>query len=108
MQNEKLPQNIEFIRFVRFEISCLTDTVNESEISFEKNFKLLKLYCASHWIKKNVKLKILRKIIKEDLISESRQLSLQDLNDLILLTSTSSSVKRSRHFGHIFSDSAQG
>lgn len=69
MQNEKLPQNIEFIRFVRFEISCLTDTVNESEIAFEKNFKLLKIYCASHWIKKNVKLKILRKMIKEDLIS---------------------------------------
>jgi hypothetical protein len=47
---------------------------------------LLKLYCSSRWIKRAVKLKILRKLIKEDLVSESRQVTLQDLNDLILLT----------------------
>lgn len=84
--HEKTAQNIEFIRFIRFEMACLTDTINENEITLEKNLKLLKLFCSSKWIKKTVKLKILRKLIKEDLISESRQVTLEDLNDLILLS----------------------
>jgi hypothetical protein len=43
----------------------ICDNINENDINQEKNIKLLKIYCSSIYIKKNIKLKILRKLIKE-------------------------------------------
>lgn len=86
MTHEKTPQHVEFIRFARFELACLTDTVSDGDLVLERNLKLLRLYCSSRWIRKPIKLKILRRLIKEELITESRQLTLEDLNDLIILT----------------------
>jgi hypothetical protein len=65
---------------------CITDSVSDSEINYEKNGKLLKLYCSSKYIKKQTKLKIMRKLIKEDLFTDSRILSLADLSELIVIT----------------------
>lgn len=76
LKQETAPSVLEFFRFVRFETLCLCDNLSENEISFEKNAKLLKLYCSSLFIKKPIKLKILRKLIREDLASDGRQATL--------------------------------
>jgi hypothetical protein len=60
--------------------------VSEGEVSCEKNIKLLKLYCSSMFINKGIKLKILRRLIREDLMKDSRHASLADLSELIELT----------------------
>ncbi len=52
----------------------------------EKDTKLLRIYAASKYAKKAVKLKLLRRIIKDDLVTNSRQASMEDLNDLIVVT----------------------
>lgn len=46
----------------------------------------MRLYAASKYAKKAVKLKLLRRIIKDDLVTNSRQVSMEDLNDLIGVT----------------------
>ena len=53
---------------------------------YEKNIRLLKLYCSSRFIKKEIKLKIFKKLVKEDLISESKLLTLADLQEIIEMT----------------------
>lgn len=44
------------------------------------------MYCSSLFIKKPIKLKILRKLIREDLANDGRQATLEDLSQLISLT----------------------
>ena len=56
------------------------------DLLLEKDTKLLRLYAASKYAKKAVKLKLLRRIIKDDLVTNSRQASMEDLNDLIGVT----------------------
>lgn len=59
---------------------CLYDSVSESEINFEQNAKLLKFYCSSRYIKKQMKLKIMRRLIREALVSDSKLLTLEELS----------------------------
>lgn len=47
---------------------------------------MLKLYCTSLYIPKQLKMKIMRKLIREDLIADSKLLSFSDVVGLIQLS----------------------
>jgi hypothetical protein len=57
----------------------MTDLLSESEILKENNTKLLKLYCSSKLIKKSLKLALMRRLIREDLTSDTKLISLSEM-----------------------------
>lgn len=73
----------EYLSFVNFELHSIADSLDDNDILLENNLRLLRLYCGSKYIRESSRLKILRKIVREDSTTDGQGATLRDYQELL-------------------------